>query len=187
MLYLSYMDNYQQIADSETINQSIEALATHIISDSTEQKPVFVALLRGAAPFASKLMFEITRQAPKFHPEIDYMMVSTYGDGRTGGTPQVITDLAPTTDIAGRQVIILDDVLDKGITADFVIRHLAGKAAGNVKLAVLVDKQTERIKPISADYACLNVADVWLAGMGMDDSATAPEAYRWSEAVYQMN
>lgn len=181
------MNTPHQIADAHTINEKIATLAAQIINDAEKQKPIFVALLRGAAPFAGKLMFEITRQAPDFHPEIDYMMVSTYGIDRTASTPQVVTDLAPTTDITGRRVIILDDVLDKGITADFVIRHLQKQGAEHVALAVLVDKQTERLKPIEADYACLTSEDVWLAGMGMDDTATAPEAYRWNDAIYQMN
>lgn len=181
------METKSQLADARRIDESIDALATHIIKDTNEDKPIFVALLRGAAPFASKLMFAIARQAPRFHPEIDYMMVSTYGSERKAGQPQIVTDLAPSTDVTGRPVIVLDDVLDKGITADFVIRHLLDKGASSVKLAVLVDKQTKRLQPISADYACLNVDDVWLAGMGMDDDATAPEAYRWSEQIFQIN
>ena len=176
-----------QIADAQRIDESIEALATHIISDSSDEKPIFVALLRGAAPFASKLMFAIARQAPKFHPEIDYMMVSTYGNERSAGKPQIVTDLAPSTDVTERTVIVLDDVLDKGITADFVIKHLTTMGAKHVKLAVLADKQTKRIVPIEADYACLNVKDVWLVGMGMDDSATQKEAYRWQDSIYQVN
>lgn len=175
------------IAQPLEVNDKIKALASHIITDSQSSKPIFVALLRGAAPFASKLMFAIARQAPSFHPEIDYMMVSTYGDERSAGTPKIITDLAPTTNLTDRSVIIVDDVLDKGITADFVINHLMQKGARTVKLAVLVDKQTRRSKPVAADYACFNVDDVWLAGMGMDDRATADEAYRWSDAIYQIS
>lgn len=181
------MNTPQQITDKDTINQKIDALAAQIIANSSEQKPIFVALLRGAAPFATKLMFAIARQAPSFHPEIDYMMVSTYGKDRTASTPQVVTDTAHTTSLAGRRVVIIDDVLDKGITADFVINHLKAKGAAQIELAVLVDKQTERLKPVTADYACLEVEDVWLAGMGMDDSATAPEAYRWSEAIFKVS
>lgn len=180
------MNTPRQIADAETINAKIALLAAQVIANTQERKPIFVALLRGAAPFASKLMFEITRQSPGYHPEIDYMMVSTYGSDRTAGAPQVVTDLAPTTDVTGRDVILLDDVLDKGITADFVINHLQNKGAKHVTLAVLVDKQTQRIKPIEADYTCLTSEDVWLAGMGMDDTATAPEAYRWSDSIYEM-
>ena len=180
------MDQPVIIVSSDEIDDKVSALATHIIADAKQQKPIFVALLRGAAPFASKLMFAIAHQAPEFHPEIDYMMVSTYGRERSASQPEIVTDLSPATDIANRDVIILDDVLDKGITADFVTKHLLAKGANRVKLAVLADKQTKRVMPIKADYACLNVDDVWLAGMGMDDSASGVEHYRWHDKIYQI-
>lgn len=171
---------------AEDINTQVNKMAREVLRDHNNPKPVFVALLRGAAPFAVKLMLEITRQAPDFHPELDYMMVSTYGAAHRAGRPQIVTDLAPTTDIGGRTVIILDDVLDKGITADFVTQHLLRQGAMDVKLAVLVDKQTDRIKPVIADYTCFESPDVWLVGMGMDDGS-APEAYRWREDILALN
>ncbi len=73
------------------------------------------------------------------------------------------------------------------MTAAFVITHLLNRGAGTVKLAVLVDKQTQRINPIIPDYACFTVKDVWLSGMGMDDARTAHEAHRWDERIMQAN
>src|SRR5690606_31860681 len=104
-------------ATEEQVTARIDELADEIIRDFRGEKPLFIALLRGAAPFAAQLMFAIARKAPDFHPEIDYMMVSTYGSGQKAGEPSIVTDVAPTTTVSGRQVIILDDVLDKGITA----------------------------------------------------------------------
>ena len=173
--------------DASAIDTSIENLAVRIIADHAYDKPLFVGLLRGAAPFTSKLMFAIARKEPEYHPELDYMMVSTYGDGRAASESRIVTDVAPSTVVEGRTVIILDDVLDKGITANFVTQHLKNKGAETVKLAVLVDKQTPRVYPITPDYVCLESPDVWLAGMGMDDAATAHEAYRWSDAIYILN
>lgn len=172
--------------DKDVINNNIEKVARSIITDYEDKKPLFVALLRGAAPFASKLMFAISRLSPDFHPEIDYMMVSTYGSTRTAGMPEVVTDLAPTTVVENRIVIVLDDVLDKGVTADFVMNLMRDRGANDVKLAVLVDKQTERLKPIEADYLCLSSPDVWLVGMGMDDGSIA-ESYRWRGDILEIN
>lgn len=175
------------LASHGDVAAAIERVAAEIIRDHPDDNPLFVSLLRGAAPFSSQLMLAITRQQPDYHPELDYMMVSTYGDGRTAGAPRIVTDLAPDTALTGRTAIVLDDVLDKGITADFVINYLHSRDIGDVKLAVLVDKQTERVQNVSVDYACLTSGDVWLAGMGMDDAATAREAYRWSDSIYQID
>ena len=181
------MDNsYRQLADTKQVNLHITRVATEIIADFPANSPLFVALLRGAAPFASQLMTSIVRQCPDYHPELDYMMVRTYGDERSAGQPQIITDIAPGTIIAGRDVIILDDVLDKGITAHFVANHLSNKGAASTKLAVLCAKSTERTHDISTDYSCFEFADNWLVGMGMDDAKAANEGYRWLQEIWEI-
>lgn len=174
----------QIIATKIEVDEEIANLANQILSDYPDTSPLFVALLRGAAPFASKLMFAITEQHPEYHPDLDYMMVSAYGSGRKAGTPRVVTDLAPDSDLRGRAVIVLDDVLDKGVTAEFVINHLHNRGATDIKLAVLVDKKVERQYPIQADYVCFDANDAWLSGMGMDDASIAHEAYRWSSQIW---
>lgn len=171
------------LATSTDIDTRIRDMARQILDDFAGSSPLFVCLLRGAAPFASKLMHEITHQAPEFHPELDYMMVSTYGASRIAETPRIIVDLAPDTVVDGRSVIILDDVLDKGITADFVANHLQAKGALDIMLAVLVEKTIDRPTRPHADYAALTADDSWLVGMGMDDAATAKEAYRWTSDI----
>jgi hypoxanthine phosphoribosyltransferase len=162
-------------------------MASRLHADYPGNLPVFVALLRGAAPFAMSLMHELVKQRQDCHPEIDYMMVSTYGAGQHAGQPHVVTDLAPSTNIAGRTVVILDDVLDKGITADFVATHLKSKGASAVRLAVLCDKQTTRLRDVAADYAGFTTSDDWLVGMGMDDAQAAPEGYRWLPEIWRIN
>lgn len=170
-------------ATTKQVDQRIEEIASDIIRDHSNTNPLFIALLRGAAPFASKLMFAIARQAPDFHPEIDYMMVSTYGSEQHAGEPSIVTDVAPTTNVDGRQVIILDDVLDKGITAHFVAGHLRARGAKDVQLAVLADKQTEKVHDVPTDYCGFTVEDAWLVGMGMDDSGSGKEHNRWLGSI----
>lgn len=170
-------------ATEDQVNTRIDELASEIIHDFSGQKPLFVALLRGAAPFAAKLMFAIAKQAPDFHPELDYMMVSTYGSERTASEPRIVTDLSPKTTTSGRSVIILDDVLDKGITAHFVANHLRANGAEDIKLAVLADKRTERVHNVTADYCGFVVDDAWLVGMGMDDAASGKEYNRWLGSI----
>lgn len=161
------------------VNEAIDRMAAEMSENLADENPLFVALLRGAAPFVSKLMFSIQRQNHEFHPELDYMMVSTYGSEQHAGEPHIVTDLAPDTVVNDRTAVILDDVLDKGITANFVKAHLMMRGAKAVKLAVLVNKMTEKQYPIEADYCGADLEDLWLTGMGLDDAGTAKEYGRW--------
>jgi len=177
---------YKQLANNQQIDEKISQIATKILTDFPTETPLFVALLRGAAPFSSKLMAEIVRQRPEYHPELDYMMVSTYGGGQHAGEPHIVTDLAPSTLVANRAVVVIDDVLDKGVTADFVSRHLKNRHARKVALAVLCDKQTERTHDVVADYIGFTFNDSWLVGMGMDDASAAKEGYRWLDEIWEI-
>jgi hypoxanthine phosphoribosyltransferase len=177
---------YEQLASSEKVNQAIADLAASILRDFADERPLFVQLLRGAQPFASKLMSEIARQNPMFHPELDSMIVTTYGAGQKAGGPHIVADLAPTTTVKDRTIIILDDVLDKGITANFVKRHLAARQPRNVRLAVLAQKTVKREIDIVADYCGFTFSDDWLVGMGMDDASAAPEGYRWIDEIWKI-
>ncbi len=176
---------YKQLATAEQVNNTISQIATKILKDFPSQTPLFVALLRGAAPFSSKLMTEIVRQSPDYHPELDNMMVSTYGDGQHAGEPHIVTDLAPTTLVTNRNIIIIDDVLDKGVTANFVMKHLINRGAKAVKLAVLCNKRTDREYDVTADYSGFEFDDNWLVGMGMDDASAANEGYRWLDEIWE--
>lgn len=178
--------NYNQLATAQEIDEKIKNIATEILNDFPNHSPLFVSLLRGANQFTAKLMFEIVRQNREYHPDVDYMMVSTYGSGQHASTPHIVTDLAPSTNSSGREVIILDDVLDKGVTAHFVQAHLLDRGANSVKLAVLCDKTTSRQYPIEADYKGFTFSDNWLVGMGMDDANTHNEGYRWLDEIWEI-
>lgn len=176
--------NYDLIANEQQVDEIINGLAEQIISNHPTS-PLFVALLRGAAPFASKLMFAITKLKADYHPELDYMMVSTYGHDRTASQPVVVTDLAPSTTVNGRSVIVLDDVIDLGITSDFVKDLLLSRGAKSVELAVLAAKVVPE-RQSQADYCGFDAGDKWLVGMGLDDAKVANEAYRWTSGVYEI-
>jgi len=177
---------YRTLYTASEVDGQITRIASEIIRNCRDDNPLFVALLRGAAPFASKLMFEIAKQAPDMHPDLDYMMVSTYGNAQHAHEPRIVTDLAPDTDVRGRTVIVLDDVLDKGITAHFVREHLRNMGAGDVKLAVLAQKQVERVHDITPDYCGFDATDEWLVGMGMDDADLAHEGNRWIGEILEI-
>jgi len=177
---------YKQLATSQQVHEKISQIAANILNDFPDKTPLFVALLRGGAPFSSKLMTEITKKKQDYHPELDYMMVSTYGDGQHAGEPHIVTDLVPSTLATGRDVVVIDDVLDKGVTANFVTRHLMNRGAATVKLAVLCDKRTAREYDVTADYVGFEFDDNWLVGMGMDDAGAANEGYRWLDEIWEI-
>jgi hypoxanthine phosphoribosyltransferase len=176
---------YKQLIASDTqVEARIEELAAEIIKCYKTKKPLFICLLRGGAPFASRLMFAITRQDPYFYPELDYLTVKTYGDAQTDKPPALIMDLSPSTKAAGRLVILLDDVLDKGVTADFAHRHLMEKhAVAEVDCVVLIQKNRERKVYRTATLFGFESPADWLTGMGLDDSRIAHEANRWAGYV----
>lgn len=179
-------ERYRKLYDATEVNQRIGALATEILYDHGSTDPLFVALLRGAAPFSSKLMYEMTKQAPLMHPELDYMTIGVYGEDKRGGEPRIVTDVAPTTTVYGRDIIVIDDVLDVGRTADFVKSHLERLGALSIKLAVLARKGVDRQYPIDADYVGFDTGDAWLVGMGMDNQAAGIEAYRWLDEIWEI-
>ena len=171
------------LANSSEINQAIAKVAREIMADFAGTQPLFVVLLRGAAPFASKLLFEIAKQAPEMHPEADYMTISTYGEERKASSPHIVMDLAPDTELENRTVIILDDVLDKGVTSSFVADTLFERGVKEVKLAALVEKDIDRKDVKSADYVCFHAGEEWLIGMGMDDASVGRDGYRWLDEI----
>jgi hypoxanthine phosphoribosyltransferase len=177
-------DNYALIASSKEVDAHVDAIATKLLARYPET-PLFVALLRGAAPFASKLMFTIATKAPDYHPDLDYMMISTYGEAHTAKQPVIVTDLAPTTDVKGRAVVILDDVIDQGVTSDFVRDLLLGRGAKSVELATLATKNVPG-RTSQADYTGFDAGDRWLVGMGLDDAKHGHEHYRWMDSIWEI-
>ena len=176
---------YTRLFTQTDIDAQINEIVKRILADYSDKDPLFVALMRGDNPFASKLMFAIARMAPDFHPELDYMMVSTYGQERTAKEPIVITDLAPTTMVAGRDVIVIDDVIDLGVTSDFVSKLLLSRGAASVKLAVLASKDVPS-RASQADYVGFEAGDKWLIGMGLDDAKNGNEHYRWLDEIWEI-
>ena len=176
---------YTHLFTRSDIDQRIEQIAAQIIDDFPARSPLFIALMRGANPFASKLMFALARQNPGFQPELDYMLVSTYGQDHTAKQPVVVTDLAPTTEVKNRDVIMIDDVIDLGITSDFVATLLHERGATSIKRAVLASKNVPS-RTTHADYVGFDTGDKWLVGMGLDDAKSGPEHYRWLDEIWEI-
>lgn len=185
------IEKYRLVHSNKEVKKGIRRLASEITADYNGDNsdyandPLFVALLLGGAPFATDLMKEMTIQAPEFHPRLDYMMTSRVNeDPLKEEQTKIIKGLTPGTELKGN-VIILDSVLDMGVTARAVRDYLLKMGAGYVRLAVLIEKETPRTVDIEADYAVFrNEPDSWLVGMGMADTAISSEAKRWDDSIW---
>jgi hypoxanthine phosphoribosyltransferase len=175
---------YKEIlASEEEVTNCIDQMAKTIVKEFKDKNPLFVCLLRGGAPFATQLMFAITKHDPYFNPELDYITVSRYGGSQVASTPRVIMDLSHKSEVVGRPVIILDDLIDKGGTYLFTKKHIENKGASEIYLATLVQREVKE-RDFDADFYCLSIdSEEWLVGMGMDDTRLGAEANRWAKYV----
>jgi hypoxanthine phosphoribosyltransferase len=115
----------------------------------------------GAVVFTGHLLPQL-----KFPLEFDYIHVSRYGDEDQGG--RVIWKVIPRPNVAGRTIIVLDDILDEGETLAQVKQRLLDMGAAQVIIAVFADKAIKRSKPVKADIVGLNIPNKFVVGFGMD-------------------
>ena len=126
------------------------------------RRPVVVCILKGSVMFFSDLIRHM--ETPL---ELDFMAVSSYGCGTTStGCLQVKTDL--TTDIAGRDVLIVEDIIDSGNTLYNLKKLLNSRSPSSVNIVTLLDKPQRREVPMEPEYTCFVIEDEFVVGYGMD-------------------
>jgi hypoxanthine phosphoribosyltransferase len=149
---------------AEQIAARVEALAREIAASSPRDL-IIVAILKGSFIFAADLIRALHRQ--ELEPEIDFIFLASYGAGTvSGGKVEILRDVE--TELAGREVVIVDDILDSGRTLAFAKALLEGRGARSVKTCVLIDKQVPRAAVIVPDYRGFRCPPVFVVGYGMD-------------------
>jgi len=148
---------------TETIARRVEALA-HDIAQGASADLLIVAVLKGSFIFAADLIRALYAQG--LRPEIDFMFLASYGTGTSGGEVKILRDVE--AEIAGRDVIIVDDILDSGLTLHFARVRLAERGARSVKSCVLLDKEVTRDVEVTADYTGFKCPPRFVVGYGMD-------------------
>ena len=147
---------------SEDIKTAVQKLGQKLTEDYQDKNPVVVGILRGAAPF----MIDLIR-AMDCYIEIDFMAVSSYGDDtESSGTVKIIKDL--DTDVTDRHVLIVEDIIDSGRTAQALRKLFAAKNAASVKICSLLDKPERREVDVQADYVGINTPNEFVVGYGLD-------------------
>lgn len=148
--------------EERAIKSAIRRVARNVARDYEGQTPVLVGILRGAAFFMVHLAQQI-----EIPLEIEFVQASSYGNGfRSSG--RLRRGLETEFDPKGRHVLLVDDILDTGLTLSRLHRDFEKRGAASVKSAVLFDKKIARKAPYEADYAGLAAPDAWLTGWGLD-------------------
>lgn len=167
----------QILFSREEIKEKVISLAKDIERDM-EDDFVVISLLRGSFIFASDLVREIDKLV-----EIDFLTTSSYGHSESSsGEVKFLTDLR--TDIEGRNVLVVDDILDTGNTLYAVKEKLMEKNPKSLKTCVLLDKPSRREADVSADYVGFEIDDIFIVGYGLnygDHYRNVPYIYTYKE------
>lgn len=146
------------------IRERVEAMA-HEIAKHMNSEFLIVSLLRGSFMFTADLVREL--YAVGMHPQIDFMTLSSYGDAaKSSGNVTVSRDLAE--DVTGKQVLIVDDILETGRTLNFAIELLKLRGATDIKVAMLLEKPGKLVVDVKADFVGFSIPDKFVVGYGLD-------------------
>lgn len=172
------------IYDAAAVKDAIVELAGRVIDRYKGRDVLFVSLLNGGPVFSTLLMMEADRLDPDFCPEVCYLNIETYGDGQVAREPKIVQALSPNVRVKGRLVVVLDEVLDSGVTTGKAEEYVRGLGAADVELVVLVKKERQRAVWKDATLHALTAPDVWLNGVGMDGSpGRPPESFRFADCI----
>jgi hypoxanthine phosphoribosyltransferase len=149
------------LVGASEIESALDRLATHINDALADRYPLALCVMGGAVVFAGKLLPRLG-----FPLEVDYLHASRYRDGTRGG--EIQWSALPKKEVAGRCVLLMDDILDEGRTLAAAKAKLLEMGAAEVQIAVLADKDLGHGKPVQAEYVGLTVPNCYVFGMGMD-------------------
>ena len=151
------------LVTEEQIKARIRELGTELMRDYGDKNPVFIGVLKGVVVFYADMIRAF--DAPC---QLDFMWISSYQGTQSTGNMLVRQDV--TTDLKGRHVVILEDILDTGRSLKFVVEHLKAKGAASVRVCTLLDKPEGRVPgyEIQADYVGFSIPNAFVIGYGLD-------------------
>ncbi|WP_371180845.1 hypoxanthine-guanine phosphoribosyltransferase [Xanthomonas sacchari] len=167
------------LVDRPRIDQAIAQMADAIAADYRGETPVYLTIMHGALPFAGQLALELGSRGQDL--QLDYLHATRYRGETVGG--ELVWKHRPATALYGRRVLLLDDILDEGLTLKAVREWCLEQGATDVRIAALTVKRHDRcVAGVSADYIGVEVPDRYVFGFGMDVN----EALRNLPAIYAM-
>ena len=146
----------------EDLQNVVARLGKQISEDYRDKNLLMISILKGSVVFMADLMRAVTIPA-----RIDFMSVSSYGSGvKTSGVVRILKDLDKP--IEGFDLLIVEDILDSGMTLDYIVGILKARNPRSIRICTLFDKPERRVTDIKADYVGLQVPDEFIVGYGLD-------------------
>ncbi len=169
---------WEVLCSEEDLNKRVKELGEQITEDYKDKNLMVISLLRGSFIFAADLVRAIDTKA-----QIGFMTTSSYDHGEEStGIVKVVNDIPDN--IEGLDVLIVDDIIDSGITMDFVINHVKSLGAKSVKTCTLLDKPSRRKVDLKPDYCCFEIEDLFVVGYGLnygDHYRNIPYIFNWEK------
>jgi len=152
----------QVLLSREQIASRVAAMASQISNDFRGDSVLLLGVLKGATIFLSDLARQMTVDAT-----FDFLAVSSYSKGtKSSGEVRLTKDLDES--LQGRNVILVEDILDTGLTLNYLKNMVSARQPRCLRIAVLLDKPSRRIQPVHADYIGFTIEDVFVVGYGLD-------------------
>jgi hypoxanthine phosphoribosyltransferase len=157
------LDKVERILiDEETLANRIKEMGRQITEDYKGKDLVIIAILKGAVIFFSDLAKEI-----KLPLAMDFMAVSSYGSStKSSGVVRILKDL--DEEIEGRDVLIVEDIVDTGLTLHYLVENLLSRKPNSLKICCCLDKPSRRRAPVKVEYVGFSIPDEFVIGYGLD-------------------
>jgi len=156
-------DVAEVLVSEDQIQAKVRELGARISADYAGRQLTLVSVLKGSLPFMADLMRSITVPV-----RIDLMEVSSYGGSSTesSGLVRILKDLSAS--IADEEVLLVEDIIDTGLTLNYLVRYLRGKNPASLRICTLLDKPARRLVEIQVDYTGFTIDDRFVVGYGLD-------------------
>jgi hypoxanthine phosphoribosyltransferase len=152
----------QALITQKKLQTGIKAVGHRIAKDYEGKNPIFIGILKGSFIFMADLV-----RAADIECEIDFMGVASYGSSKRGsGVVRLLKDI--NVNIRGRHVLIVEDIIDSGLTANYIMQYIRLRQPKSIEFVTLLDKKTARKVEIDIKYVGFDIPDVFVVGYGLD-------------------
>ena len=157
-----HADVAEVLLTEEQIGERVAALGAELAADYADRDPILIGVLKGSVVFLADLV-----RAMQIPLAIDLMEVSSYGSGtESSGQVRILKDLKGS--IEGRHVLVVEDIIDTGLTLNYLLRYLGERAPASLRVACLLDKPARRLAEMEIDYRGFTIPDRFVIRYGLD-------------------
>ncbi len=157
-----YNDLEKILVTREEIAQAVKEMGQRLTKDYAGKSPVLICILKGACVFFTDLIREIDLPLTT-----EFMSISSYGSStKSSGVVRILKDL--DRDISGQDVLVVEDIVDSGMTLSYLKGVLQTRKAASIAIVTLLDKPARRRVPLEVQYSCFNIPDAFVVGYGLD-------------------